>query len=344
MRIAHIMIYEKFIKGYIQFVEEHFDISEHTFYIIGKEQSAYNLNGLPNVVKISSYSSLFRLLVGLFFSKKIILHGLWHPGINRLLLMQPWLIEKCYWMLWGGDFYYYDLEPAYKKKLIRKIRHFVGFVKGDYEFIKNKYGAKGTFHESILYPVAFCDGVIVGNQQKQSIVRILVGNSADPSNNHLDIFNKLSMFKNDFIEVIVPLSYGNHDYADEVIKKGAAIFGDKLKPLKKFIPFHEYETLLKSIDIGIFNHGRQQGLGNIIKLLSYGKKVYLRNDISTWDFFTDMGVTLCNIEVVDLIPLDPEVAETNATIVGSYFTKGNYIRQLTRLFKSKKHSLVNESL
>ncbi|NCU05217.1 MAG: TDP-N-acetylfucosamine:lipid II N-acetylfucosaminyltransferase [Chitinophagaceae bacterium] len=327
------MIYEKFIKGYIQFVEEHFDISDHTFYIIGKEQTAYNLNGLPNVVKISSYSSLFRLLGGLLFSKKIILHGLWHPGINRLLLMQPWLIEKCYWMMWGGDFYYYDLEPAYKKKLIRKIRHFVGFVKGDYEFIKNKYGAEGMFHESILYPVAFCDGYAVKNNKTENIVRILVGNSADPSNNHLAIFNKLSEYKNESIEIIVPLSYGNKEYANEVINAGRMIFGDKLRPLNDFMPLHEYETLLNSIDIGIFNHGRQQGLGNIIKLLSYGKKVYLRNDISTWDFFTDMGVTLCNIEVVDLTPIDPEVAETNAKLVGSYFTKENYIKQLASLFK-----------
>ena len=41
------------------------------------------------------------------------------------------------------------------------------------------------------------------------------------------------------------------------------------------MPYSSYISFLGSIDIGIFNNNRQQGMGNITNLLYLGKKVYL---------------------------------------------------------------------
>jgi len=49
--------------------------------------------------------------------------------------------------------------------------------------------------------------------------------------------------------------------------KTAYIFREKFKPLVDFIPFDEYLNLLAKVDIAIFNHKRQQTMGNITTLL-----------------------------------------------------------------------------
>ncbi|MEJ8816952.1 TDP-N-acetylfucosamine:lipid II N-acetylfucosaminyltransferase [Lacibacter sp. H407] len=339
MRIVHIMIFEKFIRGYIEFVVKEFDVRDHHFYIVGKDYKKYNLDNLPNVTIVDNYYKLLKFVFAINRSQRIILHGLWHEGVIRLLLLQPWLIKKCYWMMWGGDFYYYDSETVSKKRLIKKLQHFVGFVRGDYEFVREKYGAAGEFHESILYTVAFFEELVRKRTAgKEESIKILVGNSADPSNNHLQIFEILLPFKDAGIEVIVPLSYGNESYRNDVVEKGAELFGDHFKPLLDFIPLDQYKKMLTEIQIGIFNHGRQQGLGNIITLLSYGKKVFLRKDVTTWGAFKDLGVTLYDIKEFTLTDIDPETRKENIQSMKQYFTPENYKTQLTRLFYSNQNS------
>lgn len=45
-----------------------------------------------------------------------------------------------------------------------------------------------------------------------------------------------------------------------------------MNPIVDFMDFNEYINFLSTIDIAIFNHKRQQGMGNIITLLGMGKK------------------------------------------------------------------------
>jgi hypothetical protein len=111
-------------------------------------------------------------------------------------------------------------------------------------------------------------------------INILVGNSADPSNNHLDVLDKLEAHKNENIKIYVPLSYGNQVIAEE--KKR---FGDKFIPRTEMMPFQNYLEFMGLIDIAIFNHKRQQAIGNTITLLGLRKKVFIRSDVVQWQFF-----------------------------------------------------------
>ena len=52
----------------------------------------------------------------------------------------------------GGDFYFPEKQRWFKKQVIKKIRHFVTYLKGEFELVKKWYGAKGTYHESFMYP------------------------------------------------------------------------------------------------------------------------------------------------------------------------------------------------
>ena len=55
----------------------------------------------------------------------------------------------------------------------------------------------------------------------------------------------------------------------------------------------KYWNYLKNIDILIFDHKRQQGLGNIEMFSYLEKKIYLRNDVSSWNYLVvDLGLKL----------------------------------------------------
>ena len=91
---------------------------------------------------------------------------------------------------------------------------------------------------------------------------------------------------------------------------------------------NSYLDFLGDIDIAIFAHKRQQAMGNIITLLGLGKKIYIRNNISSWQFFKDIDVQLFNYPNIKLDPLNNKIKEENIKTVKSFFSEENYIKQL----------------
>lgn len=299
MKNLHLFQNEKFTEPYIDFINTNFDPKDHLFLIMG-EGIKTRIYSRDNVKKISkNFQSIVLLIKEMYSCKKIILHGLFVPQIVLLLFIQPWLLKKSNWCVWGGDLYWYKYRSRrFRSDVFESIRSFVignmdgliTHIKGDYELAQKWYGFKGKYFYSFMYPSNLFKEYDLSKENKEDKrTYIQVGNSADPTNNHIEIFNKLEKFKDGPILVICPLSYGDTEYRTRVIEEGSKIFGDKFKPLEDFIPFEEYLELLAKIDIAIFNHKRQQAMGNIITLIGLGKKVYIRDDITTWKFCMNHG-------------------------------------------------------
>lgn len=74
------------------------------------------------------------------------------------------------------------------------------------------------------------------------------------------------------------------------------------------MPFEDYLNLLSKVDVAIFNHKRQQGMGNTITLLGMGKKVYIRSDITTWNFCEEHGLKVFDttLGILDLFQEMPK--------------------------------------
>jgi hypothetical protein len=162
---------------------------------------------------------------------------------------------------------------------------------------------------------------------------ILLGNSADPSNNHIEVFNKLTNYKDSDIKVYTPLSYGNKKYAQNIINQGKKLLGDKFVPITDFMPKEEYLTLLAKIDIAVFNHNRQQAMGNIITLLGLGKTVYLKQDISSAILLKNHGIKTFDLQMFKLEVADSKIIKTNIDKVKDYFSADNLSRQTKIVFK-----------
>ena len=335
---------EKFIEPFIDLVEKNFDSSQHVFLV--RQSEKFPTKSRTNVKILSertgSIWKMFFYIQNIRNARKIILHGLFHKEIFLILFFQPWLLKKCYWIMWGGDLYRYEFRKRSLKSdifelvcafVIKRIGHFVTYIKGDYELAKSWYGANGEYHECLMYSSNLYKEYVIPPKAGE-VVNILVGNSATHTNNHLEIFEKLAAFKNRNIMIYCPLSYGTPaNNADCIAKFGKEMFGDKFIPLLEFMPFEKYLELLGQIDIAVFAHKRQQAMGNTITLLGLGKKVYMRNDVTPWSLFTGLGVNIFDIEQLDINPLGEDDARKNKEIISDYFSEKKLIEQYTEIFR-----------
>jgi dTDP-N-acetylfucosamine:lipid II N-acetylfucosaminyltransferase len=331
---------KKFVPPFIELVRAHFDDEEHRFIIYGWVNDAQ----IPSGANVIHYNSLLKNLPGLLSdirgARKVILHGLFSSHLLYVLALHPWVLKKCYWTIWGGDLYIRNAankdwrwrkNEIFRRLIIGRIGHFITHIKGDYELARQWYGGQGQWHECFLYP-----SNLYQEQPIQSIchegINILVGNSADPSNNHKEVLDNLRPHALDNIRIYCPLSYGDQTYAQEISDYGKSIFGEKFVALRGFMPFDEYLQLLAVVDIGIFNHHRQQGMGNATALLGMGKKLYMRREVTSRVFFDSINVTVHSLNELNTNLISASEAIRNTVNIKRYFSIDCLIRQWARIF------------
>lgn len=347
--ILHVAGLDKFIPPFVKLIEEEFGGEKHQFWFTGSVQK-YSVEQSESVYvcgrctwrKIAGYAKLVKQLHS---ARKVMLHGLFNIRVVLALALCPWVLPKCHWIIWGGDLYQFRkasntwqsrIKEALRRFVIRRVGHLVTYIEGDVERARRWYGAKGIHQECIMYLSNVVDPKMIMEPvpaADQDGLNILLGNSADPSNNHIEAMERLLPFKDQTIKIYAPLSYGDQNYAKKVISQGKAWFGDKFVPMTDFMPFKQYLEFLKSLDIAIFNHQRQQAMGNTITLLGMGKTVFMRSDVSHWCFLTGLGIKLNDVEELKLGRITPKDAAENARIIRSYFSKKNLKNQLEAIFK-----------
>lgn len=316
-QIVHIVNRDKFTAGYINFMEYYMKDYSHLFITLktDKELEVLNKN---NVIYIESYKCLIKndeIRKSFADAYKIIGTGIF--GMEKYLIRFPdSILNKTYLQFWGGDFYMYrnhkgpmtQLRKYTLKRCIKRIAANIMLVEGDYAQISNilKIGKKYFVAPMPSDPAKKIDYNIYRNiKSEDNKKRILIGNSSTPENQHIEIFEKLSYLRNEKdINIICPLSYGDENYREEVIKKGKDIFGNCFTPITEYMNIEMYHNLLSTCDIGIFNNNRQQALGNIWILLRMGKKLYIRRDNSMWKHFKDLGFRLYDIADIRKVPLE----------------------------------------
>ena len=324
MRILHIATEKKFIIPLMNIIN---DNNNHRYIILTKKEN----DKQNNIQFFNKKIHILKLLNVLNNCDKIILHGLFSDALINILFFQPWLTKKCYWFMLGGDFYNPKKQSIIKRKFIKRIKNFVTYIKGDFEYVKKIYGCSGELFECFMYPSNLSKNYTVNKNLKDTI-NIQVGNSADPTNNHMQVFDFLRKFKNDNIKIYTPLSYGNKNYAKLVISKGKNIFGDKFIPMVEFKENSEYLNFLAEIDIAIFAHERQQGMGNILTLLELGKKVYLKKNTTSWKFLNEIDLKIFDFKNLNIDKIENIDKKNNSKIIKSFFTVNKYQKQLERIF------------
>jgi dTDP-N-acetylfucosamine:lipid II N-acetylfucosaminyltransferase len=350
-KYLHIMHNEKFIAPFISFTEDYLHKKEHLFIILGGVSE--EIIPIPHQSNIRIIDrKLLKILNIIAFSRavkkyfiaadKVIVHGLFTGNVINFLLLNTKFCQKTSWVVWGEDLYGYRnrnknfrsrFNNLRKQLVVKKMAGLITYIKGDYDLAKNWYGAKGQYYECLMYPSNLYKEYPV-QPKTDSTTNILIGNSADPSNNHLEILKILEPYKEGRIRIYAPLSYGPQAYGREVEKTGQQMFGEKFIALTDFMVFDKYLELLGKIDIAIFNHDRQQAMGNIIPLLGLGKKVYMRRNITPRRLFDELGISVFDIDSFNLEQLGAEDVNLNPERVKAYFCERNLAFQLTEIFEN----------
>lgn len=219
------------------------------------------------------------------------------------------------------------------KNDINNVDFFAPVIYEEYLMIKNKWKSfKPTYvswnYGTVSHLVANLDNHVNGNN-------IILGNSASPFNNHLDILDKLADldFKNS--EIICPLSYGDGWYSQQVIVRGKHLF-ENFRPLVDFVILEDYYSILKTCSIGIFGHYRQQAAGNITLLLAMGTKIFLYERNPLFRYYTSKGYIIFKIEDLNqksLEGLTEEEIEQNKRVSLKRFKDPDYLNRTELLIK-----------
>ena len=331
MKYLHIGPNSRIYIDCIKFIKENFDEKEHKF-LYPKEKGKSLIENIFFIIKFTIYG---------LKAQKIFIHGLFNKKMIIFLYIFRNFLKKSYWIIWGGDLYsyndrkgnsyFYNIEDYVKGNMKGYITH----IKGDYELTKDFFFTEGKFYYSFFYPSNLYKKINLKRIEKNELW-IQIGNSADPSNNHFEILEKLSKFKNMDIKLFCILSYGgNEEYNKKVIDKGIEIFNDKFHPVLNFMKFEEYMKFLSSLDIAIFAHNRQQGFGNITSLLSMKKSVYIKETVTTYETLKDMGIQIKSFDkFIDLETFDDNILENNRKIIEKNFSEKKLKEQLKIIFES----------
>tara|TARA_R110002096_G_scaffold425644_6_gene634487 strand:+ start:7290 stop:8255 length:966 start_codon:yes stop_codon:yes gene_type:complete len=287
-------------------------------------------------------NSIAKLVMDINKADKIILHGLNEALTILLLFFMPWNLKKCYWFTWGDEVYKEILKSTFKLKVLLYFKRFVISnsaynvvgMNSEYENIRKIFNPKGKRISSFKYPSNIFKQISLEKSGNDTL-EIMVGNSADPGNYHEEIFELLKQNidkKSIKFKIICPLSYGDKEYAEKIIRKGRELFGDSFFPVTNFLPLPEYNKMLSELDIAIFNHRRQQALGNIITLVGLGKKVFISQDVSTWDYFQQIDIVVYSSSKIDLEPIPNEIAKSNSEKIRINFSAKKLERDLRQVF------------
>lgn len=357
LNILHFVIDDKFIDGAISLFESDKRI-KNTYAIIRHNDDNFKYIKYSDILKLDVID-----VVG--FSRSfdvVVLHALGSLPLP-IICKIPQNI-KVVWFAWGYDIYNeylvniqlyapltlsyikrgsklfkkhyrkYFLSKLFLKKTISRIDYFSGVFPYEYELIKqfrNEFRAAPLdfYYGSTSFFVPEQPFLEIEHDKKD----ILIGNSADPANNHLDV---LDLLKNvdmpEDARLIIPLSYYNSvDYISTIEKEANNVAPGRVLILRKFLPLNEYINLISRCKVAIFAHERQQATDNIFMQLLYGARVYMSETSLAYHYLKDLGINVYSLQndlnLINFELKDDEII-TNRRIISNHYSSSKLIKRI----------------
>lgn len=180
---------------------------------------------------------------------------------------------------------------ALVRKACKRIDYFLWYNKFEYDYLNERMGRiLPPFMQSTLNNRM--ENVTPNPNKNNSIV---VGNSCNPFNNHLDaieLFRK-SKYKG---KVVMPFSYGNRPRYSKKVKKVALRSGLDIDFIESFVTYETYIDNLNKHSAAVYPSFRQMGLGNIFIAVRCGLKIYLSKNNPTLTWLQQKGMKIFTIE------------------------------------------------
>lgn len=372
LNYLHCMIDEKFLDGAISLFETDKRVN-NTYALFQDGNKGNNFKFIQsNIVKCYDTKDFLRIVRGY---NVVVLHSLTSLPLS-LISAIPHSI-KVVWLMWGADFYNYEvcnlklLYPLTKKalsfrnylgilktkllyplrkgkyaKALNRIDYFSGVFPYEYNLFVNLPRYPGIKAKSIDFYYGSTDFFIpeIPNGDFSNLHKnIIVGNSADPRNNTIDAFRILEKYieTNSIDNIIVPLSYGNNKvFKNNVKQLGSSLWGEKFKPLDRYMPLQDYLKLVSNCISAVFFHERQQASDNVLMQMLYGARVYMSETSLMFKYLKDKGFIVFSLQKdADLIctPLSNEEVMRNRQLLSQNYSSSQLIERIKTMNDVIRH-------
>lgn len=211
---------------------------------------------------------------------------------------------------------------------MKGIINFITYLNADVELVRKFNPIARMINLGGFYP---SNSVLVRDNaffERQVVIdnniNILLGVSALERNNHIYMIDMLashiSGYQKKQIKVFIPLSYGDSDYAQKVITYACSKLGDDVvHPMLDFMAFDKYIEFLATIDVAMFAHDGQQGMGNIRNLIGSGTKIFIKKNSVTWDYLSKLCFNVYDVANINL-EIDDELMIENIKLSKKIFS------------------------
>jgi dTDP-N-acetylfucosamine:lipid II N-acetylfucosaminyltransferase len=186
-----------------------------------------------------------------------------------------------------------------------------------------------NFNIAINYPLNKIEGR----------VKLLLGNSATETNNHLEAFKLL---KDLDVDIYCPLSYGMEDYKNFIITKGKSLFGERFFPITEYMDRVKYVEFLTTLDVVLMYHNRSQAWGNIATCLTLGKPVFIKQKNPLSKFINAMDLNYYDADKIKEYDLKALIAKEylkrsdNCALLQFHLSQDKRLNDMKQLFNILK--------
>ncbi|MGP1945310.1 MAG: TDP-N-acetylfucosamine:lipid II N-acetylfucosaminyltransferase [Arsenophonus sp. ER-QC15-MAG3] len=244
-----------------------------------------NKKSIANVINIKAKSDR---------NCQFFFHGQFNVLIWFALLFGKIYSQQFFWHIWGADLYEdlislkFKLFYYFRRLAFKRIGYVFGTL-GDLEYFSY---LNLTTPTSLLYFPSKMN--LSPRNYKKSVnkfnkVTILVGNSGDRSNRHIEALLAIKKkFINQIDKIFIPMGYPNNNeiYIKEVTSVAKNYFPNvEVIIIKEKIVFNDYVILLCYCNLAYFISNRQQGIGTICLLIQFNipfiisRQNYFRQDL-----------------------------------------------------------------